>query len=205
MIFTKINILPDRKGRGTYDDFFSHQYKNIGEAHAANDYIVVNLVKDAAGIIHFEFYHSNDPDYCRYHRLIIQHFIPEQGIDTRDDWRCQEIVAEMFEERGDSGESMLVTIVRSWPSPSLPILDVAIYFYNRIVGQQAPFDFNEPAACIYVADIWNEGLSKMVNWMITESDRDKFINKLNDYPGTNCYDLIRLFDEIQEVKKQVQV
>lgn len=91
MSYTKIALLGERKGIGTFETFFNtKKYTSVDDAIKANDCVVVDFVKDDTGIIYFEIKHSQKPDECKYHRLDIQR--PIFGIDALDDAACCRIV-----------------------------------------------------------------------------------------------------------------
>lgn len=84
MKYEKIYPLGERKGIGSYETFFNQgKFKSIKEAIEANEYCVVDFVKDEQGIIYFEIYTGALPDVKTYHRLNIQHF--PCGVDVMDD------------------------------------------------------------------------------------------------------------------------
>ena len=95
--YTKISPLGPRKGSGTFDCWFDpDKYKTLEEAEQANDYVVVDFVKDEHGIIFFELYHTKDPGAKRHYELEIQHFLPFMGIDAFDDDAAERLAHKLL-------------------------------------------------------------------------------------------------------------
>ncbi len=95
MSYTKISPLGQRNGTGTFDTIFdSKKYTSMQDAFSANDYVVMDFVKDENNIILFEIYHVHNPDEKKYYRLQIQDF--PFGIDMIDDRLGVEIATSLF-------------------------------------------------------------------------------------------------------------
>lgn len=84
--------LGPRTGLGTFDTFWDpDKYKTVEDAITAQECVVVNFVEGEGQVIYFELYHIKYPNERRHHKLIIQWFRPELGVDQRDDWAAEEI------------------------------------------------------------------------------------------------------------------
>lgn len=78
--------LGDRVGFGTFETFWAtEKYPTVEDAFNNKDCVVVNFVQDNEGKIWFHFTDLAEPEHQLFYRLIIQHFDPKLGIDTRDD------------------------------------------------------------------------------------------------------------------------
>lgn len=97
MIYTIVSPLGPRLGPSTFDTIFNtDKYSTHEEAFLAHDFVKIDFVKDADGIIYFELSHSKRPDVKVHQRLLIQHF--PFGIDMRDDHSAIAIAVKMMEE-----------------------------------------------------------------------------------------------------------
>ncbi len=103
MNYTKIAPLGKRAGVGTFETMWqTEKYATIEEAIAAEDYVCIDFVKGDDGRIYFEFYHSKYPELALDVPLMIQHFKPDLGIDTRDDDLAMLIGNKMLENPGEA-------------------------------------------------------------------------------------------------------
>lgn len=94
-MYTKIFPLGKRPSKGSFDDFYdTKKFDSLKKSYDANDFVMVDFVKDEKGVIYFEFHHVKNPDEKKYHQLNYQHF--PAGVDVMDDTIACEIAVSMF-------------------------------------------------------------------------------------------------------------
>lgn len=99
MGYKKIFPLGVRPGLGSYDTFWPEkEIKTLEDALAnSKQVIIIDFVKDEAGVIYFEAYDKNNPDEKKRMRLGWQHF--PFGVDTRDDQDCIILATSLFKNK----------------------------------------------------------------------------------------------------------
>lgn len=92
---TTISPLGPRNGPGSFDTFFDiEKYESMEASIKANDYVVVDFVRDQLQVKYFQAYHIQNPKVKRYEPLMIQHF--PFGIDMRDDMTASILAVSLF-------------------------------------------------------------------------------------------------------------
>lgn len=98
--FTIIAPLGDRIGYGTFETFWNIElYRDVDEAYAKSDCVVVNFVQDKGGKMWFHFNDLAEPEHQVYYSLLVQEFNPDLGIDTRDDNAAVNIYNKKFKNK----------------------------------------------------------------------------------------------------------
>lgn len=95
MEYTRISPLGPRTGPGSFDCYFDmRKYASMQQAMSANDFVVVDFVKDEHKVVYFEFHHVQTPEERHQLRLQVQHF--PFGIDMFDDQAAGSKATSMF-------------------------------------------------------------------------------------------------------------